>query len=187
MAKRLIVQITGEAGSGKSDACAYLAQKHDFSVVQISDLIRSYAAQRGLELSTRSDYRLANLQMKSELGNDILVTQTLQTDANRLCVGGLRVVNDVQRLRTAVGVASLVVALDCPPEVRFERTILRGPGLDKRTYDEFLEDDRQDAISAVPELPNLQAVMKMADYHIDASLPQAQVFEAIDDIVAPLL
>lgn len=187
MNEQTILQITGEAGAGKSDVCAHLAKKYDFTVVLVSDLIRSFAREKNLVLGARNDYLEAHKQMKYEQGMDIIAKSILETPANKICVDGIRVMSDVDRLRKAQGVVSKVIALHCPSEVRFERAIQRNSVLDGLTFEEFLENDRRDAYNPDPERQNTLAVMSAADHHIDASLPQKSVFRSIDEIVAPLL
>lgn len=187
MSDRTILQITGEPGAGKTDVCAHLAEEYNFSVVRVSDIIRSFARSKDLVLGPRSDYLDVHKQMKDEQGTDIVARTILGEPASRLCVDGIRVMSDVERLRKAPGAISKVVALHCPAEIRFERTLQRKSGLDRLSFEEFLEDDRRDAYNPDPERQNTQAVMDAADYHIDASQPQELVFQAIDEIVVPIL
>ena len=187
MTERKIIQITGEAGAGKTEVCAYLAATYDFHVVLVSDIIRSFAHSRQLALGQRGDYLTVHAQMKKELGSDIIAKTILDMSASRVAVDGIRVSRDVERLRTASDVASLVVALDCPAELRFARAMHRKAPRDRLTYREFLDDDRQDGYSPDPEHQNTRAVMESADYHIDASQPRAVVCHAIDAVVGPLL
>jgi dephospho-CoA kinase len=125
--------------------------------------------------------------MKNEQGADIIARMILDEPANRLCVDGIRVISDVERLRRAPGATSKVIALHCSPEVRFERTLQRKSGLDRLIFEEFLEDDRQDAYNPDPECQNTRDVMNAADYHVDASQSRDLVFKAVDEIVVPIL
>jgi dephospho-CoA kinase len=187
MNERVIVQIVGEAGAGKSDVCAHLAREYDFSVILVSDIIRSFARSRNITLGPRSDYLKAHTQMKEEQGMDIVARTILETPISRLCIDGIRVLNDVGRLQTATDVESKIIALHCPTEIRFERSLQRGSSLDGLTFEEFLQDDLQDAYNSDPERQNTLAVMSAADYHVDASQSQALVFKAIDEIIIPIL
>lgn len=187
MSERTILQIAGEAGAGKTDICAHLAKEYDFTVVLVSDLIRSFARSRNLVLGPRSDYLEVHKRMKVEQGADIVARTILDEPARRLCVDGIRVISDVERLRRAPSTLSKVIALHCPAEIRFERALQRKSTLDRPTLEEFLEDDRQDSYNPDPERQNTLAVMDAADYHVDASQPQKLVFKAIDEIIVPIL
>jgi dephospho-CoA kinase len=175
MSERTILQITGEADAGKSDLCTHLAKEYGFRIVPVSTL------------GPRGDYLAAHKQMKEEQGVDIVAKTILELPAKRICVDGIRVVNDVERLRMASGVMSKVVALHCPPELRFERAQQRRSGLDRLTFEEFLEDDLGDSYNLDLEHQNTAAVIGAADYHIDASQPQELVFSAVDEIIERIL
>lgn len=187
MSERTILQIVGEAGAGKSESCAYLAEEYGFTVVLVSDIIRKFARTQDIPLTRRQDYLDVHAAMKRQQGVDIVARTILQNPASRLCVDGIRVQNDVERLRHTPGVTSEVVALECPPAVRFERAKQRGATLDHLTFKEFLADDLSDAYNADPEQQNTHAVMTAADHRIDALQPFTVVQQALDRIVAPLL
>lgn len=181
---KVILQIAGEARSGKSGVSKHLADEFGFSTILISDIIRDYSKTRGVALGPRSDYLKAHASMKAELGVSVVADMVLKTEGSRLCVDGIRVLNDVQRLR-AVG--SKVIALNCPAEIRFERARKLQTTIDPMNLEQFLEDDERDGHNPDPERQNTQAVMDGADYHIDSSRTLSRVFEEVDSIVIPLL
>jgi dephospho-CoA kinase len=187
MSERTILQIVGQAGAGKTESCAYMAEEYNFSVVLVSSIIRAFARPRGIPLGRRIDYLEAHHEMKLQQGMDMVARTILQNPASRVCVDGIRVPNDVERLRSTPGVLSTVVALHCPWEIRLERAKQRQGLLDNLTPEEFLEDDRSDAYNPDPERQNTDAVMAAADYHIDASRPFTLVQQDLDRIVAPIL
>lgn len=187
MSERTILQIVGEAGAGKSESCAYLAEEYGFTVILVSDIIRRFARTQNIPLTRRQDYLETHAEMKRRHGTDVVARTILQNPASLLCVDGIRVQNDVARLRNAPGVTSTVVALDCPWEIRLERAKQRQGHLDNLTPEQFLEDDRSDAYNANPEQQNTHAVMAAADYHIDASRPFIAVRQEFDRIIVPLL
>lgn len=187
MSERVIVQVTGEANAGKSELCSYFEEQYGFSVVLISEIIRTFADERDIQLTAREDYLAAHKQMKTEQGNDVIAKTVLDNPSDRLCVDGIRVINDAVRLRNTQAAASIIVALHCPPEIRHERSLARGSTLDRSSFEKFLEDDKRDAYSSDLEGPNTFAVMGAADYHIDSSVPREQVQQAADKILLPIL
>lgn len=187
MSEKLILQVTGEADAGKTEVCRHLSEQYGFSVVLISDMIRGFAQSKGINLGPRKDYLAAHRQMKDEQGVDIVARTILAEPSAIICVDGIRVVNDVVRVKEAPGVVSKLIALHCPPEIRFERALTRQSPLDSLTYEEFCAADLTDAYNPDPERQNTHAVMEMADYHVDSSRSAVTVFRAIDSIVVPLL
>lgn len=124
--------------------------------------------------------------MKAKRGPDIVVDTILGVQEPRICVDGLRVINDLKRLRSAPLVAFRTIAFDCPAEVRFARACARRVGPDKPTLEAFMHDDIGDAWSADPEEPNTLAVMNGADFHVDASKPIEEVMASIRAVVLDL-
>lgn len=184
---RAVLQIVGEARAGKSTLCRYVSETYGLQTVRVSKLIEDYATTTGMVLGNRDDYLTAHRRMKQELGNDVIARRILGASAVHLCVDGMRVPNDAERLRVAPGVISRIVALHCPPEIRFERALQEQSGRDRLTPEAFAADDLTHAFSPDPEAQNTSAVMEMADYHLDATGPKAAVFHSIDEIVKPLL
>jgi dephospho-CoA kinase len=181
---RVILQITGEARAGKSEVCNHLSSEFNFSTILISDIIRGYAKTNGIFLGRRSDYLAAHNRMKEHLGLEIIKDTVLETTSERIVVDGVRVPNDVQRLRE---VGSQVIALHCPVDVRFERAKRLQTDIDPLTFEDFVHDDKEDAYNPDRERQSTHTVMSEADYHIDSSQPLSAVFRDLDDIVIPIL
>lgn len=184
MSERLVVQIAGPARSGKSEISRHLAENYDFSVVLISDIIRAYADMQGLILSHRASYLETFKDMKQDLGNDVVADVVLEASGTRICTDGNRVPADVKRLRCYPGV---VIALDCPPEIRFERAQELHSPLDKLNFEDFVQDDLAESTGSNPELQMLDSVVAEADYNIDSSRSLQDVLQDVDKIVVPLL
>src|SRR5580658_6513506 len=90
MPNKIIVQILGLPGSGKSEACHYL-NKYGFSTILISDLIRKFAAQHNIELIDRKDYSRTRDLMLKTLGSDTITKTVLNAPSRLVCVDGIRV------------------------------------------------------------------------------------------------
>lgn len=178
-----ILQVVGEARSGKSEVCTYLAEQHGFKPIVIFDIIRAYAQENSIKLRKRADYLEVHARMKQERGVDIVARTVLECPEDRLCVDGIRVVNDVIRIKNADGVKSKILALHCPQDVRFARAVSLKDGIDRLTYEEFVEDDKQDSYNVDTEHQNTLAVIGMADFHLDTTQPRAVVFSEVDAVI----
>lgn len=179
--EKTVLQVTGEPGVGKTETCKHLEQRHGFARILVSDLIRDYAGTKGISLRERADYKAAHLQLLAERGKAAITDIIMDHPSERVCVDGIRVPAYSSRLRELCG--SKIMALYCPPELRFVRACERGDSLDKQTFEAFLHDEAQEARSLDPYVQSTLTVMEMADYRIDASQPLPAVLEAVDRIV----
>ncbi|HMS49916.1 MAG TPA: AAA family ATPase [Candidatus Saccharibacteria bacterium] len=184
MSDKLILQVVGNPGAGKSEVCKHLADTYGFETILVSDLIRSYAARRRLPLHDRNDYKIAHTHMRHELGDDFVPETILATDSKRIAVDGIRVPRHVQTLRQH---GSLTIALWCPVQIRYLRTLDRDQGLDKTDFEAFQADERAEYQNDDPFVQSTLEVMQGADYHIDAAGELAVVLGKVDARVAPLL
>lgn len=175
------MQITGEPGAGKTELSQYLVAKHGFTSVLVSDLIRAYAQPRQLVLRDRSDYKHAHTQLLSELGPFAICDMILGTASDLICVDGIRVPAHVKKLQSD---GSKVIALHCPPQIRFARASQRQGELDKANYQDFLYDESLEARNPDPFVQSTLTVMEMADYHVDSSRPLTEVLKEVDRLLA---
>ena len=183
MAERIVLQITGEPGAGKTAACAHLVKNFGFTSILVSDLIREYSKPRGIALRERSDYKFAHSELLRELGQQAISEAVLNTPAELVCVDGIRVPAHAERLHRY----GKIIALHCPPAIRFERASQRKGQLDKASYQDFLLDEELESRNPDPFVQGTLTVMEMADYNIDSSQALPQVLDTLDTIVVPLL
>ena len=183
MSLKTVLQITGEPNAGKSELCKWLEKEKGFTPVLVSDLIRDYARPRGIELRERRDFIDAHTRMLSELGKFAISEAILNTPSSRISVDGIRVPAHVERLRQY----GLVIALRCPPEIRFQRSLERRSPLDKTTYEEFIADEMEEARNEDPYVQSTLTVMDSADYNVDSSRPFNEVVQEVDKIIAPYI
>ena len=108
---KLILNIVGSPGSGKTTVCAHLEEKYRFVTVRPSDSIRLYAQEHGIPLVRRLDYVMCGQRMKQE-DPHIFVKAVLANPAERICVDGLRMPFDMDELRKQ---GAVMLALECDP------------------------------------------------------------------------
>lgn len=183
---KLILQMTGQPGSGKSESCRFLSEQYAFETVVVSDLIRDYATQRGLELARRKDYKPAHAQMIAELGEYAIVDSIVSSPSDLICVDGIRVPAHSIKLRNNFD--SKIFALHCPSGVRFVRNQVRNRATEEGlSYAEFLAEERQENRSNDPFVQVTLTVMEMADFNIDSSGTKEEMLRDIATCVEPLL
>lgn len=181
---KIIILLIGQPGSGKSEASRHLSKTYDFTSVLISDLIREYASTKHIILHERKDYVEAHTQLLKEHGQYVITKKILDSPSGLICVDGIRVPAHVIRLKEY---GAVPIALECPPELRFSRTLTRNSGLDKTDYTDFLSDETLESRNTDPFVQNTVSAMKLADYHLDSSKSLLTVLEDMDSIIDLLL
>lgn len=180
---KLIVQITGQPGAGKSEASAHLRDNLGFTQVTVSSLIREYARSRNISLQERKDFLSAHASMLEELGKLSVVNAILDVPSDFIAVDGIRVPAHVKPLHNY----GPVIALHCPQNIRFDRTLARKGPLDRNRLEDFVAEEEWESEQTDDYVQNTVTVMDMADYHIDSSRPFTDVIGDINQIVLPLL
>jgi len=184
---KLIISLVGRPGTGKSSVAKHLEEKYGFTPFTFSTIIREYAAKNGIELTKRADYAATHAKMIAEHGWDYTLRIALSLSAKRICVDDLRSPKYAEVLRAAGGHE---IAFDCPAEVRFAHVQEHGDKVKyPATFDEFMQAEHEDDATVIgPGLKfEIDELMKLADYHADASGSLEHTFEQVDVIVEALL
>lgn len=185
--KRVVIALVGAAGSGKTSAARHLCERYGFEMFTFSTAIREYAEVHGLPLRSRSDFAAAHKAIVAEQGIEYLPERALDSAAPRLIIDGLRSRRYRSALRTA---GAVTIGFDCPAEVRFARVKNSG---DAAKYpadlDDFIQNEHdEEQVQIGPGLRlETSILVKTADFRIDASRPQAEVFKELDALVEKLL
>jgi hypothetical protein len=174
------INIIGHAGSGKSAVCEHLANKYGYVIYRPSDLIREQAPRFGIELKSRKDYVRCHELLIAE-NPDAMIQPVLDSASPLICVDGMRSVYGAEKLRQG---GMHIIALDGDAALRYGRVVSSGRNGHRKppSFEAFVADEQADK-SSDPHLPNTQAVMDMADYHVDISQPLDDVLRALDKIV----
>lgn len=181
--ERVLLNVIGHAGAGKSTMCHYLVETHGFSTYRPSDLLRMRAPIYGIELSSREDYVRCN-QLLTAQDPYAIIRPVLESTDSRICIDGLRSPLNMSRLRER---GAYIMALVGDPEVRYqhiresERVGHRKPP----TFEDFLADELSE-YSTDPRLPNTQAIIDMADYVIEVDQSLDTIRLAADRVIAEI-
>ena len=188
--ERSVINIIGQAGSGKSTVAHYLHEKHGFEIYRPSDTIRQYASAQGIPLIGRDTYVKCHREM-IDADPFAMTRPVVNSDAPRICVDGLRVRAHVEELKQRCGM--FTAALVCPAEIRFEHVMNAGEWRSYRdethlqTLADFIADEQADNHNTDPIEPNVEAIMDMADVTINGNRPLYEVLADVDRFIIPLL
>lgn len=181
MQSRLVLGVTGEPGTGKSTLSDYLADTHDFLVLEGSILLKKYAGELGMKLTSRDSYDTFFRQQQRIRGMAWLSDITLSATHNRVLQAGLRSKYDFRQIKNGGG---FIIGLTCPPAIALGRMDTTNPK-NPQTVEEYRQ--HQLIEESKDEYGNhTMWCVEHADYQLDTSKPLTETYHELDDIVAEL-
>ena len=130
-----------------------------FAVHSLSDVVREEAARRGLDHSRDSLIRVG-VEMRTEGGPGALARRVLSRLRGRAVVDSIRNPGEVEVLRTLP--RFVLLGIDAPQPLRFQRSLRRGRLGDGATLEEFArKEDRENSRTEAGQ--QLLATLALAD------------------------
>jgi dephospho-CoA kinase len=177
-----IVGAIGRNGSGKDEVLKYLRDRYGVPFVSTGDIVRSLAAEEGLE-PTRENLGAVSARWFAEHGPGCFVRLAAERIAANgwpvAGISGIRSADDVRLLKTAYGegftLVHVVVSDDC---VRFKRMKKRAEARDPKDAAHFRELDRREE-----ELFRVSEAITIADHTIANDGTLADLHAGIDRLV----
>jgi dephospho-CoA kinase len=117
-----LIGLTGTNGAGKGEAAVFFVSR-GYEYHSLSDVVRDALAAEGLEPSRDNLIRKGNA-LRREGGPDALARRILAKIRGRAVIDSIRNPSEIEFLRTQPGF--VLLALEAPPELRFERVAKRG-------------------------------------------------------------
>lgn len=191
----MIIAVTGPISSGKGKVAEFFRDKgfvhHSFSAE-----IRQVAKERGIEISRETlsklghDLRIESPD-KSILGQRLLakIEKEVAKGKKRFVLEGLRDADEVDLFRKheleKPAMRFILIGVDAPQEVRFERMKSRGRHGEPETFEEFKKVDDTEWKGGHGQ--EVGKIMKMADYVIqnDGTLEDLQ--KKVEEIAKEIL
>ena len=144
-----------------------------FAVVELGDLVRERMKTDPAALKFAGDIRGFSGMIREVYGRDVVaawaVDKIKRLAAEKIVVTGLRTVEELARIKAAFPNA-LLISVNAPERIRFQRMLSRGRSGDPRSYEDFLkrdEKEREGLLAAGEETEGLDAMISKADYHIE--------------------
>jgi dephospho-CoA kinase len=157
VAKRLI-GLTGTNGAGKGEAAAFF-ESRGYERHSLSDVLREELARRGLE-ATRDNLIRAGNDLRRRRGADVLARRVMRRVRGKAVIDSIRHPAEIAFLRRRPGF--ILLAVDAPPAVRFERVSRRGRNESASSLDEFIRKEREEMTDR-PEGQQLHRCLELAD------------------------
>lgn len=171
-----LIGLTGTNGAGKGEVAAYLV-KNGYAYVSLSDEVRENLRRRGKTV-TRDQMIAAGNALRRRFGADILARRVMKKVKSRSVIDSIRNVQEVAFLRRQDGF--ILVAVDAPPRLRFERVKKRGRQESAATLKEFIAIEELEMRGGRSE-QQLRRCMTMADLTIVNDGPLAALRRQIKE------
>jgi len=163
----VIIGLTGRIASGKGEVAEFLKKK-GFKYYTISQKIRETAAIIKLPIKRESLQDLGNLVRKHEgAGAWIkrIIAENLNDIKNRdYLIDGIRNPGEIEELKKTGNF--VLVSIDAPFEIRYERVLKRNKDSDPKEYEEFVKIDARDFGEENQEGQQVGKCMAMANFHL---------------------
>ncbi len=149
-----ILAFVGAPAAGKTIA-ASVAKEMGISIFTMGDVIRAELQTRGLSLTDENAGRIANELREKEGMNAIakrsipLIKELLDLKREKaaksvLIIDGIRGVAEVETFKEAFGTDFVLVRIDAPVTLRYNRIKSRGRADDSLTLDEFKQREERE-------------------------------------------
>ncbi|MBU0707552.1 AAA family ATPase [Patescibacteria group bacterium] len=183
----MIIGITGYFGAGKGTVADYL-KANDFIYHSCSNILREENKKLGQEETIENLIALGN-RLREEHGPGVLAKRLLEKIKDNKeelsIVDSLRHPDEINVLKETGDF--VLISVDAPIDIRYERTQLRKRDDDKMTFEEFRKQE-QFQLAGEGSQAQLLNCVKMADYNLvnDGTIEdlQKKVDEIIDEIIA---
>ncbi len=161
MGKEKIIGLTGTNGSGKGAAAEFF-MSHGYAYLSLSDLIREELRGKNLEVSRDNLIKMGN-DLRKNHGADILARRTMEQVRGKTIIDSIRNSKEVAYLQSQENF--MLLAVDAPPKIRYERVTIRGRNESAQTLEEFVAKENEE-MTGLEKGQQLQRCMRMADHLI---------------------
>lgn len=177
----IVVCIVGQPGSGKDTLASFLEKKKDFSHISTGNIIREEMRKKNIPID-RENMRIFSQNRRRDVGNSYPANIAVEKIIGNTVISGPRNTEENQVFKDKFGKNFMLVAVDAPIKVRYER-IKKGRG---RTGDDILFDEfkAQEEAELCSETHDLSKLLSMADYVIDNSGTEENMFAEMNHILA---
>jgi dCMP deaminase len=162
-----LIGLTGANGAGKGVVAEFLRTK-GYDYFSLSDVIRDRLREEQKEASRDNMIQKGN-DLRRQFGPDILARLVMEKVRAKAVIDSIRNVREVDYLRSQGGF--ILIAVDAPAAIRFERVRARGRDESARTLQEFNRKETEENSEDV-EAQQLHKVIDLADIRLtnDGSL-----------------
>lgn len=175
--KERLIGLTGTNGAGKGEVASYL-QKKGYQYFSLSDLIREQLDREGKEPSRDNLIRTGN-SLRKKFGADILARWVMKKVRGKAVIDSIRNPKEVEYLKRQKNF--ILIAVDAPIELRYERVMRRGRNESATTLQEFIRKEREE-MKESEEGQQLHKCIQMADRTIRNDGTLEDLYQRLEEI-----
>ncbi|HMQ11641.1 MAG TPA: AAA family ATPase [Oligoflexia bacterium] len=159
-----IIGLTGTNASGKGAAALFLTE-HGYDFYSLSDVLRETMAKQGI-MESRLAFIDIGTQLRQEHGVDVLAKKTIekieQNPSKKIVVDSFRHPSEVELFKKTYA-NFILLCIDAPVELRFERAKKRGRAENADTLEQFIHNETLES-SNNQQAQQLNATLALADH-----------------------
>lgn len=156
-----LIGLTGTNGAGKGEVASFFVQK-GYPYFSLSDVIREELRKENQELTRDNLIRMGNF-MRIQFSPDILARRVAKKIEGKAVIDSIRNPKEVEFFHTLGHF--VLLAIDAPAELRFERTRKRGRNESASSLQEFVAKEAEE-MGTEENNQQLLACMDMAEHTI---------------------
>lgn len=153
-----LIGLTGTNGSGKGTAASFFVRR-GYAYFSLSDLLREELEKAG-KAATRNNLIQMGNSLRARFGADVLARRVLDRVTGPAVIDSIRNPGEVDTLRAQEGF--ILLAIDAPAEVRYQRVKSRGREESAATLEEFIHKEAEEMTTS-ERSQQIQTCMAMAD------------------------
>ena len=156
-----IIGLTGTNGAGKGEAASFF-MANGYAYFSLSDIIREELRKENREVTRDSMIRMGN-DMRRKFLPDILARRAAEKIEGKTVIDSIRNPHEVNFLRNQGNF--ILLSIDAPVEIRFERVKMRGREESAASLQEFMAKEAEE-MGTEETGQQLLACMDLADHAI---------------------
>jgi dephospho-CoA kinase len=153
-----LIGLTGPNGAGKGEAAAFFVSR-GYAYRSLSDIIREDLTAAGLP-ADRDHLIAKGNELRREGGADVLARRLLERVTGRTVIDSIRNPAEVERFRREDGF--ILLAVDAPAALRYQRVLLRGRNESAATLEDFIRKEAEEK-GTDPVAQQIHRCFEMAD------------------------
>ncbi|MCL2389998.1 MAG: AAA family ATPase [Endomicrobia bacterium] len=140
----MIIGLTGSYCSGKDTVAEYIVEAYGYGHYSLSDVIRDVMKSEGVE-PTRENLIIFGTNLRAQNGNGVLAKKvlSLMKEGQNYCITSIRHSDEVTELKKRKDF--ILINVDAPQSVRFERMKKRQRPGDPETLEKFIELEKKES------------------------------------------